>query len=508
MGAVNNYYVAVMKSNVTKWAVRIRRVDEGSSVSGKAEDGSENSLPEDFPLYQPWEFKLLENEEKKVAVNPLNDKNLGKGKSVPKKPTSKFVSKITTLKDDVSRKRARYDSSSSSKSSDEDTFVSEEEVSIDLYQKKLSDLFSGDGFATLEDDEMDRAFKMVSKICTASNWEDRSLRGAASWINPDFQFAMNGLNARISYAISLDNERNLRKLQDENAKLRHEKSNLSDVSANLTSENTKLRNENLTNSQNPRNKQGTHWYVTYIFSLLFFYAIIRTSYLVIFADLYDLSDEAANLPDAEILLEHLNSSLNNYPTQGFENLSLEELKLKYTTLRKCHRSALSSANSFKRRFYEKREAIQVLEAKKNTLIIEKDEIALKGAKALEHFQESIIEFKIERDLAFRERDMLIEERNLIRSQLLIEKKEKEYQKRIVELETGLNAKEEESSACNSKYQQLKVNWFNLVQNNSNDANRSREAAVKRVCLENEDSEEDSKEEASNSETERNEEDEN
>ncbi|RZC84665.1 hypothetical protein C5167_047449 [Papaver somniferum] len=114
-------------------------------------------------------------------------------------------------------------------------------------------------------------------------------------------------------------------------------------------------------------------------------------------------------------------------------------------------------------------------------------------------------------------------------------KEKEYQKKIAELETGLAAKEEESSARNSKYQQLKENWFNLVQNNSNDANRSREAVVKRVCLENgiplskysfpiipenvpipdiqvtdgeEDSEEDFEEETSNSETERNEEDEN
>ncbi|RZC89382.1 hypothetical protein C5167_029284 [Papaver somniferum] len=100
----NNYYVVVMKSNVTQWVVRIRRVDgitedkkimrdvdwnsnsnraarrfndsswlncpvmlEGSFVSGKAADGSDNPLPEDFPLYRPWEFKLLDNEEKKVA---------------------------------------------------------------------------------------------------------------------------------------------------------------------------------------------------------------------------------------------------------------------------------------------------------------------------------------------------------------------------------------------------------------------------------------------------------
>ncbi|RZC47708.1 hypothetical protein C5167_040656 [Papaver somniferum] len=100
-----NYYVTVMKSNVTKWTIRIRRMDgiaedekimrdvdwnsnsnraarrsndsswinfpvilEGSFVSGKAADGSDNPLPEAFPLYQPWEFKLLANEEKKVAV--------------------------------------------------------------------------------------------------------------------------------------------------------------------------------------------------------------------------------------------------------------------------------------------------------------------------------------------------------------------------------------------------------------------------------------------------------
>ncbi|XP_026442885.1 metalloendoproteinase 1-MMP-like [Papaver somniferum] len=85
-----NYYIAIMKSNVTKWVIRIRRVDgitedekimqevdwnsnsnraarksndsswincpvilEGSFVSGKAADGADNPLPEDFPLYQP-----------------------------------------------------------------------------------------------------------------------------------------------------------------------------------------------------------------------------------------------------------------------------------------------------------------------------------------------------------------------------------------------------------------------------------------------------------------------
>ncbi|XP_026416593.1 interactor of constitutive active ROPs 2, chloroplastic-like [Papaver somniferum] len=521
-----NYYIAIVKSNVTKWVVRIKRVDgitedekimrdvdwnsnynrvaprsndsswlnfpvilEGSFVSRKAADGSDNPLPEDFPLYQPWEFKLFENEEKKVAdakkVNPLNDKTLGKSKSTSKKCASKSESKKTSLK-----------------------MISLESVR--------------DALATLGDDETDRAFQMVSRICTASDWGDRSLRGAASVINPDFQFAMNCLSARISYAISLDNERKLRKLQDENATLKQEKSILSDTNANLTGENMKLRNENLTNSQlvlrtRERNKELIH--------------------------------EAANLPYVETLLEHLNSSLNNYPTLGFENLSLEELRLKYTTLRERHKSALSTANNFKRRFYEEREAIQVLEAKKNKFIIEKYEITLRGAKTLEQFQESLIEVKIERDSACRERDILIEERNLIRSQLLIEsevefnwaarvlndarnnlsvnvslhtehstlvaditsnyeEKEKEYQKRVAELETRLAAKEEESSACNSKYQQLKEIWFNLVQNNSNDVNRSREAVVKRVCLENvTDGEEDSEEEISDSESERNEEDE-
>ncbi|XP_026430955.1 interactor of constitutive active ROPs 2, chloroplastic-like [Papaver somniferum] len=473
-----------MKSNVTKWVVRIRRVDgiaedekitrdvdwnsdsnraarrsndsswlnfpvilEGSFISGRAADGSDNLLPEDFPLYHPWEFKLLENEEKKVAdakrVNSLDDKTLGKSKITPKKRASKSESKKTSLKDDISRKRARYESSASSETSDRDTFVSEEEVSIDSYRKK-SDLFSGDSLATIGDDETNRSFKMISEIC---------------------------ISARISYAISLDNERKLRRLQDENAKLKHEKSILSDVNANLIGENTKLKNENLTDSQlilqdRERNKE--------------------------------LIDEAANLPDAETLLEHLNSSLNNYPIRGFENLSLEELRLKYTTLSERHKNALSAVNNFKRRFYEEREAIQVLEAKKNDLITQKHEIALRGAKALEQFQESIIEVKIERDSDCRERDTLIEERNLIQSQLLIKReaefnwaarvlndarynleKEKVYQKSISELKTRLAAKEEESSSRNSKYQQLKQNWFNLVQNNSNDANRSREAAVKR-----------------------------
>lgn len=144
-----------------------------------------------------------------------------------------------------------------------------------------------------------------------------------------------------------------------------------------------------------------------------------------FADIYNLSDEANNFPDEEILLEHLNSSLNNYPTKGIDNLSLEELIPKYTALRMYHRPLLTTLNNFRRRLHENKETIQILEARKNKLISEKDEVALKGAKALEKFQESILKVQVECDLALSEKNVLVEERNLIRSQLLI-KSEAEF----------------------------------------------------------------------------------
>ncbi|KAI3884935.1 hypothetical protein MKX03_037871, partial [Papaver bracteatum] len=53
-----------------------------------------------------------------------------------------------------------------------------------------------------------------------------------------------------------------------------------------------------------------------------------------------------------------------------------------------------------------------------------------------------------------------------------------------ELETRLASREGELSSRNSKYYQLKKNFTIMVHNNSNDANRVREDAVKKVCIEN------------------------
>ncbi|XP_026377558.1 uncharacterized protein LOC113271849 [Papaver somniferum] len=544
-----------MKRNLTKWAVLLRRKDgiaeddkimrdvnwndksnnfarrsNGSSwlncpvilggpyISGKAEDGSDIPLPEKFSSYQPWEFVLSEAETKKVTakrdktshnasasqnnkVKYLSDKTSSKGKYIPKRPTSKSSSETTSTMDDLSRKRKRYDSSSSSESSEDDISVSDDS-SIPSSLKELSNIFAGDLLTAVDNEELNRAFGMVSKICDAPTLDDPSLRGDASAINPNLQFTIGSLEARLSYVISSDYQRRLTKLEKENAKLKAENSTNSDLIRRARERNDEL------------------------------------------IDLCNLSDEAANLLDGETLLEHRNSSLNNYPNQGFENMNLEELRLKYAALRKSHRSLLTTFNNSKHRLHESQEQIQVLETKKNKFIDEKDEITLKGVKAPEKFQESIIEVQKERDLALIKKNILVEERNLIRPCLLIEsetefswaarvlndarkdlainvslqaehsalvkdivsyyedkeknylqkiaelenrlasEEEKNYPHKIEELETLLASEEKDLFARNSKYQQLKKNFIIMVSNNSNDDDRAREAAVKKVCVEN------------------------
>ncbi|XP_026400484.1 uncharacterized protein LOC113296389 [Papaver somniferum] len=389
------------RSNDSSW-INFPVILEGPYISGKSEDGYDIPLPEKFSSYQPWKSVLSEAETKKVTakraktshnasasqnnkVKSLGDKTSSKGKYIPKRPTSKSSSKTTSTMDDLSRKRKRYDSSSSSESSEDDIPASEDS-SVPSSLRELSNPFVGDLLTAVDNEELNRAFGMVSKICDAPTLDDPSLRGAASAINPNLQFTIGSLGARLSYVISSDYQKRLTKLEIENAKLKDENSTNSDLIRRARERNDEL------------------------------------------IDLYNLSDEAANLPDGETLLEHLNSSLNNYPNQGFENLNLKELRLKYAALRKSHRSLLNTFNNFKRRLHESQEQIQVLETKKNKLIDEKDDIALKGAKSLEKFQESIVEVQKERDLA--------------------------------------------------------KNFIIMVSNNNNDANRAREAAVKKVCVEN------------------------
>ncbi|XP_026420680.1 uncharacterized protein LOC113316748 [Papaver somniferum] len=464
---------------------------EGPYISGKAEDGSDIPLPEKFSSYQTWKFVLSEAETKKVIdkraktshnasasqnnkVKSLGDKTSSKGKYIPKRPTSKSSSKTTSTMDDLSRMRKRYDSSSSSESSEDDISVSDDS-SIPSSLKELSNLFAGDLLTAIDNEESNRAFGMVSKICDAPTLDDPSLRGAASAISPNLQFTIGSLGARLSYVISSDYQRRLTKLEKENAKLKDENSTNSDLIRRARERNDEL------------------------------------------IDLYNFSDEDANLPDGETLLEHLNSSLNNYPNQGFENLNLEELRLKYAALRKSHRSLLTTFNNFKHRLHESQEQIQILETKKNKLIDEKDEITLKGAKALETFQESIIE--VQKELEFSWADRVLndarkylainvslqaehsalvkdivsnyedKEKNYLQKieeleTRLASEEEKNYPQKIEELETRLDSEEKDLFSRNSKYQQLKKNFIIMVSNNSNDANRAREAVVKKVCVEN------------------------
>ncbi|RZC85071.1 hypothetical protein C5167_047855 [Papaver somniferum] len=399
----------------------------------------------------------------------MTDKTSGKIKNLPKKRAPK-----ATIKGNA-EKCAKYDSPSDLNSTDDDTPNSEEEegLSIHLCRKSLSDMFVGDPLATLDNDELTRAFQFISKICKAPDLDSSLFR---------------------------DYERMIRNLMDKIDELNHENIKLVNENVALVGENTKLKNEHSSCAGMIRRSRA------------------QNNQLL---DLYNLSDEAANILDEEIFLEHLNSSLNNYPDRGFENLSLEELRTKYSSLRRSHRQALSNFNNFKQRLHESREKVCVLDKKKNKLIDEKDEISLNGGKALEHFQESLIEVKLARDSSLKEKDILMEERNLVRSRLLIESEaefnwaarvlnnarndlgvnvslqtehsqvvadiisnyevqKREYEEKSTNLESRLASKEEELALRSFKYQQMKENWVNLVNNSGNDSAREVEAAVTRI----------------------------
>lgn len=61
--------------------------------------------------------------------------------------------------------------------------------------------------------------------------------------------------------------------------------------------------------------------------------------------------------------------------------------------------------------------------------------------------------------------------------MVFAEKEKNYLGEIEELKTQLSAR-------NAKYQQLKKNYIVIVSNNGKDATRARDAAVKKVCIDN------------------------
>ncbi|XP_026384980.1 uncharacterized protein LOC113280583 [Papaver somniferum] len=319
-----------------------------------------------------------------------------------------------------------------------------------------------------------------------------------------YVYLMSSQISRMSYVVSSDYQRRLRKLEDENIKLKSQVSTHESDTSDLLTRSGRLEAEVST-------------YKNHITDLR-----KMNDQLV---EIYSLSDEASSLFRSfhhsvtdDALLEHLNASLSNITDDKIKTLSLEDLKENYRLLNIDHRSALSTSNRFKRLFLESKERVKVLEARISTLITEKDRFALNGAKALKEFQEAILQVQIERNLAISKKDALIEQGNLIRSRLLIESDvEFEWAARVldnarkdlavsVSLESDhgalvrdiLSKKEDDEkefrekiesleakfSARNSKYRRLKKNLTTTVSNLSNDDVRILDAAIKKVCVDN------------------------
>ena len=147
--------------------------------------------------------------------------------------------------------------------------------------------------------------------------------------------------------------------------------------------------------------------------------------MILFADIYGLSDEATllrsfpNALDNDTLLERLNNSLNSFSNDRISSLSLNELRSKFRLLEIDHRSSLGLANRFKRLLLDSKEKTNELRTKISGLIDDKDRISDQGAKALAKFQEALLEVQLERDEANRKNIELCERENQIRSRLLI-----------------------------------------------------------------------------------------
>ncbi|RZC49580.1 hypothetical protein C5167_018011 [Papaver somniferum] len=208
---------------------------------------------------------------------------------------------------------------------------------------------------------------------------------------------------------------------------------------------------------------------------------------------------------------------NNFPNDGLENLSLEELRSKYEILKCEHRSLLSVNNGFQRRLHRNKEKINTLEAKKKALITEKDKLVLKGAEALKKFHETQLQIQMERDQVFREKNALIDRENTIRSRLLIENDDEfEWDARVIDnarnnLATNVSLDSDHAelvkaiisgkevtekrhleeienlkaalSTRNDKCRRLKRKLVVTVSNLSKDALRVRDAAVKKNVVE-------------------------
>ncbi|XP_026379608.1 uncharacterized protein LOC113274431 [Papaver somniferum] len=94
-----------------------------------------------------------------------------------------------------------------------------------------------DSMEAMGNDELQRNFDMVSKICDTPCLDDPSLRRASTLLNPIFQFAFGSLMSRMSYVISSDYERRLQSLE---AKLKNEVSNSANTISELRKRNDQL----------------------------------------------------------------------------------------------------------------------------------------------------------------------------------------------------------------------------------------------------------------------------
>ncbi|RZC49593.1 hypothetical protein C5167_018019 [Papaver somniferum] len=350
-----NYDVVIVKNNQFRWGVRLVRSDgiadnkrimrdigfhNPSNESARhskdvhlveGADGSNLPLPEKFAAYNPWDFKwpkkndvMMKKDKKNVSKAPnSHDDELFPAESggVPLKVKGNgkvVISKYTTK--NPSKKRKLFSPSPLNTSSYDDALPLPDNSASVSSMVDLSSIFS-DTISGVDNDALGHECDFVVKICDAPSLRHDSLRGVASALTP----------------ITNDMHRKIQALGAKNTKLINEHSSSSSRVVEL-----RRRNDHL-------------------------------------VEIYNLTDEAISHPvDDEILLEHLNASLNNISNDGLENISLDEFRSKYKILNREHRTMLSVNNGFKRRLHENKEETKRIEAKKNALITEKDQVFLKG----------------------------------------------------------------------------------------------------------------------------------
>lgn len=104
---------------------------------------------------------------------------------------------------------------------------------------QLSSVFY-DTLCGVDNTSLGRACEAVVKICDAHSLCRESLRGVASALNPNFQFAIGSLYARMSHAVTSDLQRNIRTLEAENTKLKGDYSSSSSRVEELLNKNEQL----------------------------------------------------------------------------------------------------------------------------------------------------------------------------------------------------------------------------------------------------------------------------